>query len=198
MIPIMQRHRTVMSSPYCNPYTIQNLSYIVGMDPIHLKGNHEDFLLRFLEDATIGPVWLNNGGTATLVSYGVGLGDGVHLEDRVLHAQAGLSAALPRAHKTFLEGLALMHEEGDYVFVHAGIRPGVPLERQAPLDLMWIREEFLASRATHPKVVVHGHSITFTPETKPNRIGIDTGAYATGTLTALVLERTKRDFLHTL
>jgi serine/threonine protein phosphatase 1 len=168
-----------------------------GFVSVHLKGNHEDFLLRFLTDATVGPVWLNNGGAATLYSYGVGLGDGPHLEDRVLHAQAALVAALPPAHKAFLESLQTMHVEGDYVFVHAGIRPGVPLEHQTPHDLMWIREEFLSSRAVHPKTVVHGHSITFTPEMKPNRIGIDTGAYATGTLTALVLERTKRDFLHT-
>lgn len=169
-----------------------------GFERVHLRGNHEDFMLRFLEDASLGHSWLLNGGDATIYSYGVGQGDAALPEDRILHIQAALATALPSRHLDFLRGLSFSHVEGDYLFVHAGIRPAVPLEKQDPLDLMWIRDEFLHSTVRHSKVVVHGHSIQFTPEVKPNRIGIDTGAYATGTLTCLMLQNTHRDFLHTL
>ena len=168
-----------------------------GFECVHLKGNHEAFMLDFLDDASMGPAWFANGGLATILSYGVGLGDGVRAEARAEHAQAAFRAALPSRHREFLAALPYMHVEGDYAFVHAGIRPGVPLERQSSQDLMWIRQEFLGSSVRHPKMIVHGHSIHFTPEVKTNRIGIDTGAYATGALTCLVLERAKRDFLHT-
>jgi serine/threonine protein phosphatase 1 len=168
-----------------------------GFESVHLKGNHEAFMLGFLDDAAMGPPWFANGGLATLLSYGVGLGEGTRAGERAEFAHAAFRAALPARHKAFLEALPYLHVEGDYAFVHAGIRPGVALEKQSPQDLMWIRQEFLASSVRHPKMIVHGHSIHFTPEARPNRIGIDTGAYATGTLTCLVLERTKRDFLYT-
>lgn len=90
-----------------------------------------------------------------------------------------------------------MHQVGDYVFVHAGIRPGVPLEQQRPEDLMWIRNEFLNASRTQDKVVVHGHSLMMRPQVHDHRIGIDTGAYATNVLTSLVLEGTERRFLST-
>jgi serine/threonine protein phosphatase 1 len=104
---------------------------------------------------------------------------------------------LPDAHLRFLRALKPSHEEGAYLFVHAGIRPGRPFERQDPHDLMWIRDEFLYSAADHGKVVVHGHTIAEEPQLLDNRIGIDTGAYATGRLTCLVLEGADRRFLHT-
>lgn len=167
---------------------------LAGFERIHLRGNHEDFLLRFLDDATVGPNWLLNGGEATVRSY-VGARQAVGDLSRI---QADLRNALPARHLDFLRALSLSYVEGDYLFVHAGIRPRVPLEKQTALDLVWIREEFLNSSAVHPKMVVHGHSIHFTPEVRPNRIGIDTGAYATGTLTCLMLQGTRREFLHTL
>ena len=170
---------------------------LAGFENVHLRGNHEEFMLRFLDDISVGTPWLANGGLATLLSYGVGVGESARMEERADHAQASLRRALPARHRAFLEAHALSHVEGDYLFVHAGIRPGVALDRQAAQDMLWIRDEFLSSSAIHPKIVVHGHSIHWTPEVKPNRIGIDTGAYATGALTCLVLERTKRDFLHT-
>ena len=102
---------------------------------------------------------------------------------------------MPEAHRAFLDGLALSHIEGGYFFVHAGIRPGVPLDRQAENELLWIREPFLGSTANHGKVVVHGHSVAREPESLANRIGIDTGACFGGKLTALVLEGGKRRFL---
>ena len=88
-------------------------------------------------------------------------------------------------------------EEGDYFFVHAGVRPGVPLDRQAVEDMLWIRDEFLDFTGTFGRIVVHGHTITDAPEVRDNRIGIDTGAFATGQLTCLVLEGSERRFLST-
>ena len=108
-----------------------------------------------------------------------------------------LAGVLPSGHRAFLEGLSLFHVEGSYAFVHAGIRPGVALEDQQEQDLLWIRDEFLDDRRDHGRVVVHGHSVSDRPEVLPNRIGIDTGAYATGRLTCLVLEGESRRFLAT-
>jgi serine/threonine protein phosphatase 1 len=93
--------------------------------------------------------------------------------------------------------LPLTYLEGDYLFVHAGIRPGVPLERQERDDLLWIRDEFLHSRVDHGKIIVHGHTISEAPDQQPNRIGIDTGAFHTDRLTCVVLDGASRSFLHT-
>lgn len=104
---------------------------------------------------------------------------------------------LPERHLEFLKSLRLWHRDGGYVFVHAGIRPRIALDRQRRDDLIWIRDEFLASDADHGCIVVHGHSIRREPDIRPNRIGIDTGACFTGRLTALVLEGSERRFLST-
>ena len=109
------------------------------------------------------------------------------LEVQLTALQEALRANLPARHREFLGSLSLTHREGDYFFVHAGIRPGVPLDDQSLADLLWIREEFLYSLSDHGVVVVHGHTITEAPMHAPNRIGIDTGAYFTGRLTCLVL-----------
>lgn len=169
-----------------------------GLERICLKGNHEDAMLRFLDDPDIGASWLGFGGDATLYSYGVDtfgeLPEGV---ERLEHVRRQLVARLPDGHRRFLETLALSHEEGGYFFVHAGVRPDVPIGAQAAEDLMWIRDEFLYSRKDFGKVVVHGHSIQPEPVIQANRIGIDTGAFATGMLTALILTGTERSFLRT-
>lgn len=167
-----------------------------GFTSIHLKGNHEDMMLRFLEGpATLN--WLLNGGVATLASYGVTAGGPiVYLADLDV-VRRELAAAIPPTHRRFLLGLKLMHLAGDYAFVHAGIRPGVDLAAQSPADLMWIRDKFLGTRKDLGKVVVHGHTISEEPEVRANRIGIDTGAFATDRLTCLVLEGNERRFLHT-
>ena len=162
-----------------------------GFESVHLKGNHEKFLLDFLDDASVWPFWLYNGADATLLSYGVTPTAGPE------GLQAEFRAAIPARHIEFLGALGLSHVEGDYIFVHAGVRPGVALKDQAEADLIWIRDPFLSSDADHGKIVVHGHSIAGEPEIEANRIGIDTGAYATGKLTCLVLEGEKRAFLHT-
>jgi serine/threonine protein phosphatase 1 len=161
-----------------------------GFESVHLKGNHEKFLLDFLDDASVWPLWLYNGAGATLSSYGVSRTAGAE------GAQAEFRARIPERHLEFLRALALSHVEGDYFFVHAGVRPGVALEDQDEADMIWIRDPFLYSDADHGKIVVHGHSIARQPEVGANRIGIDTGAYATGKLTCLVLEGQRRAFLH--
>ncbi len=144
-------------------------------------------MLDFLRDVAMGPGWLWNGGDATLESYGVAAPIGWSDRDQLEAARGGLSVALPADHRAFLDRLARSHREGDYLFVHAGIRPGIRLDAQDPNDLIWIREPFLDSTADHGVVVVHGHTITREPQHRDNRIGIDTGAYGTGRLTSLVL-----------
>jgi serine/threonine protein phosphatase 1 len=161
---------------------------------IPLRGNHEDYLMRFLADPAVLPRWLANGGAETLRAY---VGEFAHLLDEPWELQRRFYRALPVEHLRFFTNLSLSHAEGDYLFVHAGIRPGVPLDRQTATDLMWIRDDFLFSEADHGRVVVHGHTQVTRPELRPNRIAIDTGAYRSGCLTALVLEGTEQGFLST-
>ena len=168
-----------------------------GFETVFLKGNHDACVLAFLEDAATGPEWLGVGGQATLLSYGVRLPPGPRSAENLESVRDALSGALPPEHKAFLEGLSLFHVEGSYAFVHAGIRPGVALEDQEEQDLLWIRDGFIDDRSDHGRVVVHGHSMIDRPEVLPNRIGIDTGAYATGRLTCLVLEGGSHRFLAT-
>jgi serine/threonine protein phosphatase 1 len=111
--------------------------------------------------------------------------------------QLALRRAMPPAHESFLAEAPYWHVEGDYFLVHAGVRPGIPLEVQDPYDLLWIRGEFIASSADFGKIVVHGHTIVRSPDVRRNRIGIDTGAFFTGRLTALVAEGARRGFLST-
>jgi serine/threonine protein phosphatase 1 len=172
-------------------------SALDGFEAVHLKGNHEDFLLRFLDDVQIGAGWLRNGGNTTLYSYGIRPPDRPTDIAALQRARDELRRRLPPAHLDFYRGLEHSHVEGDYFFAHAGVMPGRPLDRQAPEDLMWIREDFLECPDDHGKIVVHGHTITEQPDIRGNRIGIDTGAYATGCLTALVLEGTTHRFLQT-
>ena len=170
---------------------------LAGFESVHLLGNHEALMRGFLDGEDVAPVWLRNGGAETLRSYGLDVaalsglwpgGDAPALRDALI-------PAVPEAHRAFLDGLALSHVEGDYFFAHAGVRPGVPLERQGEIDLLWIREPFLGSTADHGKVVVHGHSAAAEVAVRANRIGIDTGACYGGKLTALVLEGSRRRFL---
>lgn len=160
-----------------------------------LRGNHEDILLQFLADFSVGPRWFRNGGLESVRSY-VGEVD-AHLAHDYPRLQKMLYRALPAHHLRFLSSIPTRHEEGDYLFVHAGVRPGIALDRQDPYDLMWIREPFLEAKEQWGKMVVHGHTVAAEPELRANRIGIDTGAYRTGRLTALVLQGGERRFLST-
>jgi serine/threonine protein phosphatase 1 len=152
-----------------------------------LKGNHEAQVLAFLEDPRAGPAWIEFGGAETLLSYGVTPPRGRTDEAAWTKTRDVFSAALPARHAGFLRRLELAITCGDYVFVHAGVRPGVPLTEQSEHDLLWIRDEFLRSTRPIEKVVVHGHTPERSPYIGPNRIGIDTGAYATAMLTAVRL-----------
>ena len=161
---------------------------------IALAGNHEDFLTTFLDDAEILEFWRGQGGLETLHSYGVDVGPA--MSGRGFGAvQAAFTARLPKQHRDFLEALKVSASMGDYFFCHAGVRPGVALDRQNRDDLLNIREPFLSSEAEHGKLVVHGHTPALAPELRPNRMGIDTAAFATGCLTCLILEKDQQQFL---
>ena len=169
-----------------------------GFESVHLLGNHEDYLLQFLEHAEVGPHWCAYGGLATLASYGVRPPSGFTPSAADFEtARRALADKIPSAHLDFLRRLKLTHAEGGYLFVHAGVKPGVALADQQTEDLLWIRDEFLNSDDDFGACVVHGHTIVETPEQRANRIAIDTGAFATGTLTALVLDGTERRFIQT-
>ncbi|HEX2255833.1 MAG TPA: metallophosphoesterase [Afifellaceae bacterium] len=161
---------------------------------ICLKGNHEDVLLQFLEDPSILPYWRELGGFETLYSFAV-LPPVILDEDRMRQAHAEFRSRLTQSELRFLEGLKLSIEFGSYLFVHAGVDPNRPLQNQRPHDLIWIREPFLLSQADFGRIVVHGHTPAYVPERLANRINIDTGAYATGRLTCLVLEGGSQRFL---
>jgi serine/threonine protein phosphatase 1 len=168
---------------------------IEGAECVFLKGNHEDAMLRFLGGAEGGDGWLALGGGATAKSYGISLrgNSGEALPTEV--ARASLSAAVPHRHMAFLNELRLFHQAGDYLFVHAGIRPGRPLEEQDPHDMLWIRKEFLRSRRRHGSIVVHGHASGSKVVVRRNRICVDTMAYATDRLSCVVLEGTSQRFI---
>lgn len=160
---------------------------IAGFRCVFLQGNHEDMMLRALRAATgegrpqdkgVVDIWLANGGRETLRSYGLGQEDGL----------GALPSVLPASHRRFLHGLDVLYVSGDYLFVHAGIDPSCPVDQQDPEVLMWIREPFLSAVRCDGPMIVHGHTIRGEPEEQNRRIGIDTGAYASGRLTCLVVE----------
>jgi serine/threonine protein phosphatase 1 len=153
-------------------------------------------LLRVLagEPAILGD-WLKFGGVECLASYGLSAAELDNLEEPA--ALAAVKAAIPAEHQSFLASFADTFRFGDYLFVHAGIRPGRSLTAQAQKDLRWIRNPFLDDATDHGFVVVHGHTISDGVEERANRIGIDTGAYRSGVLTAMAVEGGQRWFLDT-
>ena len=162
---------------------------------ILLRGNHEQTLLDCLDDHTRLSEWFGFGGLETMMSYGV---DAALLRNRnATQATMEAFAEAAASHLDFYDSLPCSAEFGPYFFCHAGVRPGVPLGRQMPQDLMWIRQEFLNSPADFGKIVVHGHTPADAPDVRHNRINIDTGAYATRKLTAVVLEGEDIRFLST-
>ena len=172
-------------------------SPLAGFTSIFLKGNHEDYVLRYLDgDLAAGGTWVGFGGDATLRSYGIDAS--AHWPDCTELAawQGQFLDRLPASHRRFLGNLALFHIEGDYAFVHAGVRPGRRFADQTAEDLMWIREAFHDSTVNHGYVIVHGHSVVTTAQSRANRIAIDTGAGYGRRLTAVVLAGTERRFLH--
>jgi serine/threonine protein phosphatase 1 len=153
-------------------------------ETIFLKGNHETYLLQFLKDQRILDIWLQRGGFETLLSYGVK----PPLRKKPRKLAKSFAAMLPKGHLRFLSHLMTNFECGDFLFVHAGVQPGVPLDRQREEDLLWIRDGFLQSDDDFGKYIVHGHTPVQEPDIRPNRINIDTGAFATGRLTCVMIE----------
>jgi serine/threonine protein phosphatase 1 len=156
-------------------------------ESVFLKGNHELIAIKCLSDRGLFDQWLRLGGLETLVSYGVPaetLANG----KQIAELQSAFHGALPQAHFRFFRDLKNSFECGDFFFAHAGVKPNVELSRQKENDLLWIRGEFLTSKDDFGKIVVHGHTPTHEIEVAPNRINIDTGAFATGRLSCLVLE----------
>lgn len=165
-------------------------------DFVALKGNHEALFETFMRDPSVFAHWRHLGGLETLQSYGVAAGPllvGKSLDE----AARSLQAAMPQAHVDFLASLKTSLIVGKYFLCHAGVRPGVSLERQSEEDLLWIRDQFLNSKADFGKIVVHGHTPIEMPEVLPNRINVDTGAFMTGRLTCAVLEMGQVRFLST-
>lgn len=160
-----------------------------------LQGNHEEVMTRALAgDPRSYKIWRGTGGGATMRSFGIdpprpGADQGDTLDQ--------VRAVVPGAWIDWMARLPLTARSGDYFFCHAGIRPGVPLKRQAKVDLLWIGDDFLDDPADHGAMIIHGHTITDGVDQRHNRIGIDTGAYKTGVLTALYLEGTARQVIAT-
>jgi len=175
------------------------IDYLLAKPPafaraIFLKGNHEEFFMRVLDgDEGVVVDWLAYGGFECVESYGIGKGWAINASPHDIAER--LRAAVPHDHKAFLQGLADSFRFGDYLFVHAGIRPGVPIDQQTGKDLRWIREGFLEDSTDHGLIVVHGHTIVERPEEHPNRIALDTGAYRSGILTAIRIDETGRGFI---
>ncbi len=161
---------------------------------VFVKGNHETLVGDFLRNPAMLPGWRSLGGLETLASYGVACSLSPDPAKQVEAAHA-FREALPRSHVDFLTHLKPCFALDDVLFVHAGVRPGVPLASQSEHDLLWIRDDFLQYRGDFGKLVVHGHTPVRAPEVHPNRINIDTGAYATGQLTCLWIERDRYGFL---
>jgi serine/threonine protein phosphatase 1 len=157
---------------------------LVQNGAVCLRGNHEALMEAFLQDPAELQSWLPLGALQTFASYGISL--------RSRATATGLHrsfvAALPRTHELFLQCLRNSFRCGDFLFVHAGIRPGLPIELQDSSDMLWIRDEFLNSRQDHGVFVVHGHTPVPHPDIHHNRINIDTGAWRSGTLTCIAIE----------
>jgi serine/threonine protein phosphatase 1 len=169
-----------------------------GFATVRLMGNHEEAMLAFLDGESDGLDWLSFGGLETLMSYGVPLRSLPRTEEAVRALRAALAEAVPARHVAFIRACVLHHSVGDYLFVHAGVRPGISLERQTPTDMIWIRDDFLRARIPLPgRVVVHGHTICDLPQNRSHRIDIDTGAFVSGRLTGLALRGSERRFLST-
>lgn len=162
-------------------------SQLTHVDWTFLKGNHEESLLRFLKDPEFGPQWLAYGAAPTFASYGVSLPANRQDSEAWSATAEALVAAIGPSHMAFLESLSTSYSCGSYFFAHAGVRPGVPLSEQSKNDLLWIRGQFLHDKRNLPAIIVHGHSPDAEPFIDHRRIGVDTGAYATGRLTAVRL-----------
>jgi serine/threonine protein phosphatase 1 len=152
-----------------------------------LTGNHEEMFLSALESDSYLVKWLKYGGDATMKAYGISPREATF---NPAEGRAALVRAVPPEHVEFLRGLRPYYDAGEFFFVHAGLRPGKPFNEQRSMDMLWIREPFLSSMTNYGKVIVHGHTPTLEPDMRINRIGIDTGGYRTGVLSAVLISST--------
>ena len=196
-------HQVVYLGDYLDrgPYVKETVEALIvasnSLEHCCLMGNHEQLFLKFLEDPALLEPWLGLGGQSTLMSYGVRApGSGFSVQ-RAVQVRDALQAAVPSRHLEFLNNLKPFLKLGDYLFVHAGIRPDVPLEAQTSEDLFWTRSGGGAGGNGHGYRIVHGHTIREQPRVSENSIGVDTGAYATGILTCAVLQDGQVEFLST-
>ncbi len=183
------------------PASCQVIDLVIDRSRAHhvvpLRGNHEAYLTQFLGNPSVLSGWLQIGGLETLMSYG--LKPSVSAEgDEQRELAERFAAVLPASHLHLFRQLRTSFSYGDFYFVHAGVRPGVSLERQSEEDMLWIREEFLFHEKDFGKMVVHGHTPVRNLDCRENRINIDTGAYATGKLTCLIIEHDELAFLSTV
>ena len=160
-----------------------------------LKGNHEDKMLEFMDDPTVGAAWCDYGGAQALESFGLKVPVLKHRPEGWVSLSSDLSHRLSPRQRAFLQSLKYSVTIGGYFFAHAGARPGVPLEEQSDHDLMWVRGSFLNSETRFERVVVHGHTPADNPHIDHRRIGVDTRAYESGVLTAVRLEGLGHSFL---
>lgn len=163
-----------------------------------LKGNHEDKLIQFLNDPLkMARSFLTYGGVECALSYGVQSASLSAASTEMINFRDELSAAIPQNHIDFIDELLISQIEGDYMCVHAGLRPGTPIDQQIDNDLMTIRSEFIPHTGLYEKVIVHGHTPHYPIEIEPNRMNADTCAYETGVLTCIVLEDDRYRILNT-
>lgn len=178
-----------------------------GFETVFLMGNHEEALLRFFDDESFGKQWVRYGGGETLYSYGfqppnsrASLGSHESMsavQDAWGRVWEGFREKLPQTHLDFYRDLKHYHIEGDYLFVHAGLRPQIELEHQTQRDMLWIRDEFLDDNEQFSHLIVHGHTPTEDVVHDGRRIGLDTGAFISGRLSAARLFGTDIEFLST-
>lgn len=168
-----------------------------GFETVYIKGNHEYAMQLFMDYPDRMSAWLNWGGASTLQSYGVNFYTSQNTMKSLKLIGQELSDIVPDSHKDFLSSLKLFHVEGDYLFVHAGVRPGKDMSKQTVEDLTMIRDEFIYSKLQMDYRVVFGHSIFETPYVQHDRVGVDTGAYFSGKLTAAVIEESELRFIST-
>jgi len=162
-----------------------------------LLGNHEASLLNFLDDPIRNQNWLSFGGIETLISYNIFPKPGTIAEKELVQNRDQLADTLPDRHIKFFNSLIPSYQDGDFMFVHAGVNPELPLSKNTEEDLLWIRDPFLKHRGLYEKVIVHGHTITSDakPEIHANRVGLDTGSYATGVITAMIMEGRDKSYI---
>jgi serine/threonine protein phosphatase 1 len=172
------------------------IAHAAANESVFLKGNHEQIAISCLRDRGLFERWMRLGGRETLMSYGITLA-ALSDERQIVRLQAAFHDVLPQSHFRFFRDLKSSFTFGDFFFAHAGVKPDISLARQKENDLLWIRQEFLSSLQDFGKIVIHGHTPTRDIQVEPNRINIDTGAFATGRLTCLVIDESALSVIDT-